>query len=65
MKKVRLVGVVVLLMFSTSSFADNDFLVRPHFGVGHTSGGDVSGTATHIGSRFLLRAGSGKISRYV
>jgi hypothetical protein len=49
--------VTTLLMLSLSTFAD-DFFVRPHTGIGYMSTSNDSGASFHIGSRFLLTAGS-------
>lgn len=48
-----------LLVLSLPAFAD-DFFVRPHIGVGQTSvsGDGEDGTSFHVGSRFLLSAGT-------
>jgi len=52
-------GATALSMLSLPAFA-GDFFIRPHIGVGQTSvsGDGEDGTSFHIGSRFLLSAGT-------
>ena len=58
-------GTTTLSMLSLPAFADN-FLIRPHIGVGQTSvsGDGEDGTSFHVGSRFLLSAGTGTNRSY-